>query len=311
MNKPKIPAWLALSLLVPVLWGVWGAFIDIPRKHTPSFPDTLSYIVWSLTMVPCALIALGLKKWKLKTSPKAIFYGLLVGITGAGGQLVLFKTLAIGPAYIVFPVISLSPVVTVIMSFFILRERAGKMSALGIILSLVAILLLSIQEPDTDHITGYWWLVGSLAIFAAWGLQAFFIKSSAGDIDDESMYAYMTISGLLLAPVAIMMTDFGKPINYGWSGPGLAALIQSLNSIGALLLVYAIRKGKSIIVVPMINGLAPLITIVLSLIVSHVFPIVVNVVGMFAAIVAVVLIAFDEASGSASKPPPARVALDG
>jgi hypothetical protein len=29
--------------------------------------------------------------------PVAAFYGLLIGLTGAGGQLVLFKALTIGP----------------------------------------------------------------------------------------------------------------------------------------------------------------------------------------------------------------------
>jgi hypothetical protein len=32
--------------------------------------------------------------------PIAAIYGLLIGLTGAGGQLVLFKALTIGPAYL-------------------------------------------------------------------------------------------------------------------------------------------------------------------------------------------------------------------
>ena len=49
-------------------------------------------------------------------------------------------------------------------------------------------------------------------------------------------------------------------------------MIQLLNSVGALLLIYAIRAGKAVIVVPMINGLYPLITILLSLIIYHRVP---------------------------------------
>jgi hypothetical protein len=40
------------------------------------------------------------------------------------------------------------------------------------------------------------------------------------------------------------MTDFPKPVNWGADGPYLAAVIQSLNAIGALLLVYAFRYGR-------------------------------------------------------------------
>ncbi|HEV7975464.1 hypothetical protein [Amycolatopsis sp.] len=39
--------------------------------------------------------------------PSAAGYGLIVGL--AGGQLVLFKALTLGPAYLIFPLISVSP----------------------------------------------------------------------------------------------------------------------------------------------------------------------------------------------------------
>ncbi len=48
---------------------------------------------------------------------------LLVGLSGAGGQLLLFKALTIGPAYLIFPIVSLSPAVTVLMAFGFLHER--------------------------------------------------------------------------------------------------------------------------------------------------------------------------------------------
>jgi hypothetical protein len=56
------------------------------------------------------------------------------------------------------------------------------------------------------------------------------------------------------------------------SGPYLTATIQSLNSLGCLLFVYAVRYGKAIIVVPMVNGLFPLVTIVLSLLIYQQIP---------------------------------------
>jgi uncharacterized membrane protein len=101
----------------------------------------------------------------------------------------------------------------------------------------------------------------------------------------------MMVTGLLLVPVAVRMTDFRRPINWGWSGPWLAAPIQLLNSIGALTMVYAFRHGKVIIVSPMINALAPVITIVLSLLLYRVIPHRVVVVGMALAAVAFYLMA--------------------
>lgn len=65
---------------------------------------------------------------------------------------------------------------------------------------------------------------------------------------------------------------------------------QVLNSIGALCLVYAVRFGKAIIVVPM-TALAPVLTITLSLILYRVIPNGVLVAGMIPASVAIYLMA--------------------
>jgi drug/metabolite transporter (DMT)-like permease len=105
----------------------------------------------------------------------------------------------------------------------------------------------------------------------------------------ESIFFYMTVTALILAPVAIAMTDFSSDINWGFRGPWLAAIVQILNAIGALTLVYALRYGKAIIVVPM-TGLAPVITVVLSLIFYGVVPGGILLTGLIIASVAIVLL---------------------
>jgi uncharacterized membrane protein len=67
-------------------------------------------------MVPFAIIAIRNAHWKLELDPKSILYGCAVGFSGAMGQLLLFWVLTKGPAYIIFPIICLSPVVTIILS---------------------------------------------------------------------------------------------------------------------------------------------------------------------------------------------------
>jgi drug/metabolite transporter (DMT)-like permease len=107
----------------------------------------------------------------------------------------------------------------------------------------------------------------------------------------ESIFFYMMITGIALIPFAILLTDFSTDINWGFKGPYLAAMIQILNSIGALFLVYAFRYGKAIIVSPLINAGAPVITIVISLIIYGVLPHTAILTGMVLAIVAIFLLA--------------------
>jgi uncharacterized membrane protein len=302
----KIPRWLVLSMVVPILWGVWGALIDIPEKHIhPPFPATLGYIVWSLTMIPCALIALNKAHWKLEWDARSVLYGCLVGFTGALGQLILFRVLTEGPAYIVFPIICLSPVVTIVLSLIILRERVAAPGAIGIVLAITAIFLLSLQSSSGGPVHGYGWLFWSIAIFFMWGVQAYFMKSSAATISSEGLFFYMAATGVLLSPLALFLTDFSAPINWGVLGIGLTAAIQILNAVGALLLIYAIRAGKAIIVVPMINGLFPLITIALSLAIYRVFPSRANFIGIIVALFAIFLMAYSEVRPAASRRAPA------
>ncbi len=74
----KLQPWLLFALITTLFCGVWGALIEIPEKA--GFPATLGYVVWSLTMIIPALIALKRTGWKLEKDRKAIWYGLLIGL---------------------------------------------------------------------------------------------------------------------------------------------------------------------------------------------------------------------------------------
>lgn len=283
----KIPVWFIYALITTIFWGIWGAVIEIPEKS--GFPATLGYVVWAVTMVPCALVALKIINWKLETDIKSIVLGSIIGIFGAGGQLLLFKALEDGPAYIIFPVISLYPVLTIALSLILLKEKANAKQKLGIVIALLAIGLLSYQEKGDSAATGFIWLILSILVFTAWGLQAYFMKFSNESMKAESIFFYMMITGLLLSPVAIYMTDFSQDINLGFKGPYLAFIIHILNAVGALTLVYALRYGKAIIVVPL-TGLSPVITIVLSLLIYGVFPSLILGAGLILAVIAIFLL---------------------
>jgi len=288
MKDNKEHHWLIYSLITVVSWGIWGAFIEIPEKA--GFPATLGYVVWSLTMVPCSVFALWRTGWKLDRDKRSVILGSAVGLLGAGGQLLLFQALRDGPAYIVFPVISLYPVLTIFLSFFILGERTRMKQWAGIILALIAMFFLSNPQVNPVRSSGIGWLLLSVLVFVVWALQAFAMKFSNNSMKAESIYFYMTITALLLTPVSVAMTDLRTDINWGWRGPYMAAIIQLLNAIGALTVVYALRYGKAIIVVPL-TGLAPVITVILSLIIYGVVPCGILLSGLILASIAIVLLA--------------------
>jgi drug/metabolite transporter (DMT)-like permease len=279
--------WLTYAIITTVFWGVWGAFIEIPEKS--GFPATLGYAVWALTMIPCALVALYIIDWKLDRDWRSIALGCVIGFTGSGGQLILFQALKSGPAYIVFPLISLFPILTIILSVTILKERASKRQWIGIAVALLAIGFLSYQPSSGSAQSNQGWLILAVLVFILWGIQAYVMKFSNERMKAESIFFYMMITAIALIPVAIAMTDFSKPVNLGFKGPYLAALVHVLNAIGALTLVYALRYGKALIVVPM-TGLSPLITVIISLMLYAVVPGPILSTGLVLAIVGVFLL---------------------
>jgi len=283
-------AWVAYALVTVTLWGAWGALAGLSAEH--GFPDTLVYCVWALTMIPPALFILWRTGWRLDRTPRAIGYGMAIGLLGAGGQMVLFHALTVGPAYFIFPIISLSPVVTIALSFALLRERTGRLGALGIVLALIALPMLDLSFGRGDA-QGLGWFPLALLIMAAWGVQAYFMKLANNSVSAESIFFYMMLGALLLMPVAWNMTDWTQPVNLGLDGPWMTAAIQVLNAIGALTLVYALRYGKAIVVAPLTNAGAPLVTAVLALLFAGVVPGPLKTVGLVLALVAALLLVLE------------------
>ncbi len=290
MKKP----WLTYALITTGFWGVWGAFAEFPTRY--GFPETLVYVVWALTMIPPSLYAMHRVGWRVLRDPKSILLGSLIGLTGAGGQMLLFHAVHTGPTYLIFPIIALSPVITIAMSMLFLKERVTKVGAIGVALALIALPLFN-YSPAADSggagAQGFSWFLYALIILLAWGVQAYFMKLANASMDAENIFLYMTLTALLLIPVALEMTDFSTRIEYGWRGPGLAAITQILNAVGALTLVYAFRYGRALVVAPLANAGAPLITAIVSMMVLGAMPNAVTVVAIALAFVAAALLALE------------------
>ena len=291
------PRWLGYALATMLLWGVWGAFTGLPSQN--GFPETLVYVVWALTMVPPALFVLARAGWRVRRDGRAIAYGLAIGLLGAGGQMVLFYAVKAGPTYLIFPLISLSPVITIALSFLFLRERTGAMGLGGIVLAVCALPLFDYTPGGAPQQYGLWFVL-ALGVLVAWGLQAYFIKLANASMDAESIFFYMTASALLFIPVALAMTDFSQPINYGPSGPLLAAATQVLNAVGALTLVYAFRHGKALMVSPLVNAGAPLLTTVIAMALAASLPTGYRLAGIGLSLAAALLLALQPEDGSSA-----------
>ena len=280
----KNKLWLIYILITVLTWGVWGAFSGYQIQH--GIPDTVVYIAWAISMIPCALVALVINKGKLLHDWKSVGLGCAVGFLGAGGQLILFKALTLGPSYIIYPFISMSPVIVIALAAIFLREKATRWQIAGIVVALVAILLLSLETgAEGSPVSGWLWIVLALLVLLAWGIQGFFMKFANNSMDAESIFVWMAITAVLLIPVAYWMSPDAAQFFAQdavavpfWSSFG----IQILNAVGALTLDYAYRYGKAVVVSPM-EGLSPMVTVLISLIILQVVPNPIQIAGLLCA----------------------------
>jgi drug/metabolite transporter (DMT)-like permease len=277
---------------------VWGAFSGLPTAEY-GYPDEMVYILWSLTMLIPAFFILRSER-TFDRRPIAAFYGLLVGLTGAGGQLVLFKALTIGPAYLIFPIVALSPGITVLMATFLLRERLLGLTKVGVVLALIALVFFNISGDSGDAAVGPWLLL-ALLITLAWGVQAYYMRKAATvGVNDGTTFGYMALSALLLVPIAFFMMG-GFPEGAPWQAPTLTLGTQLLNAVGALFLVMALSRGKASIVAPTTNALAPVLTVLISLAVYQTLPTIYGTLGILLAIAGSTLMVYgDEKRGEVS-----------
>jgi drug/metabolite transporter (DMT)-like permease len=160
-----------------------------------------------------------------------------------------------------------------------MRRTAG----VGVLLTLVAVVLLGYTPGGGTSATGGWMpLVGLVTL--AWGVQALLLRRAAiVGIGDATSFAYMTLSGLLLVPFALLMTR-GSHLGYPWQASALAGGTQLLNAIAALFLVMSLSRGKASLVVPVTSALSPVLTTLLSLATYREVPSVVVALGIMLAI---------------------------
>jgi uncharacterized membrane protein len=273
-------SWIPYAAATVGFSGVWGAFSSLPTAKY-GYPAEMIYAVWAVTMlVPAGVVLRGAD---IDRRPMAAAYGLAIGLTGAGGQLLLLRALSLGPAYLIFPIVALSPAVTVVLAFVLLRERMRRTAGLGVLLTLVAVVLLGYTPSGGTSATGGWMpLVGLVTL--AWGVQALLLRRAAiVGIGDATSFAYMTMSGLLLVPFALLMTR-GSQLGYPWQASALAGGTQLLNAIAALFLVMSLSRGKASLVVPVTSALSPVLTTLLSLAAYREVPSVIVALGIMLAI---------------------------
>ena len=135
--------WLLASLATLLLWGAWGVAL---KRVSSGAPWYSVYAATNLAIVAGVAIVVAARGpgVLLSRGPGWLLAAVATGAAGTLGY--VFMVLALewgGRASIVVPLTALYPAVTVVLSRLLLGEQVGTRQALGVVLALAAVVLLS------------------------------------------------------------------------------------------------------------------------------------------------------------------------
>ncbi len=130
------------GLVAMLLWGIFYTFIRIPIREVgwfwPSYLSSLS--------IPAILLYMRFKKIKLEKprSFKMAMFSLISTILLTGGNYAYNFAVMKGQTAIVAPIAGSYPVLFVILSRFVFKDRLNKQQLVGILITVLGIVVLSV-----------------------------------------------------------------------------------------------------------------------------------------------------------------------
>ncbi len=128
--------WILPASVTLVCWGVWGF---VPKITTRYISPVSAMIYETIGASIVGLVALSLVKFQPDVHIKGICLGIATGILGLTGALGFLFAVKTGKVSVVAMYTSLSPLITITLGWFILKEPLTLNEGFGILSAFVAI----------------------------------------------------------------------------------------------------------------------------------------------------------------------------
>lgn len=196
-------------------------------------------------------------------SPRDLALGAIGGLFGGTGLVLLFRALAEGPMSIVAPTTALSASLVPIVAGLALGDRPGATTAIGIAVSLVAVVLITHERHPDGHRIPFdrKVLAMSLGAGALFGMFFVFLHQSSDGAGLWPLVAARMASIPLLAALTLRR---GSEASFTQIRFTPILLASGLLDMGAnILYLLALRQGM-LAVVAAVTGLYPASTVLLA-----------------------------------------------
>jgi transporter family protein len=134
--------WLILSIITIVASGIVGFAIKLAFKYS-NWAEI--YVVEMATLFGLSLLVLVSQRPAINVGSPGFNLALIAGIMATVGSIAIYLALQAGNAMVVIPLTSIYPVVTIILSYFILHEHISPVKWAGVVLALIALVLIALD----------------------------------------------------------------------------------------------------------------------------------------------------------------------
>jgi len=296
-----VPKWLIYSTISMLIWAIWSLLSPLASQD---LSGSMVQMLSSAGLVPFALLLLFSKNLKKYTHlGKGVLLALATGVTAGLGNVMLYNALGSnGPASLVFPIISMAPLIPVLTAPFLFREKIRGLQAFGVVVALVAILLLNTTSFPSASVAAprffSKWMLYTVLALVIFGIT-FLTQKGATYFISEELCTIVFAAGFLLLDVILIFTDHSLtwtiPTRAGW----VSVFIGFLMGAGSLTLFIAYRYGKASIVTPF-SQLFPIITVLVAVPLYHEHIDSLRGIGIVAALLAGVILSLEKTESMAT-----------
>ncbi len=264
------PAWLLYAITAGTCWGIWGVLAKGPSRELSGW---MTQVLFTFALIPSVIVACLSKQVKVGTNkPRGLFWGFIAGLIAAAGNIFFYLALEDGAdAAIAVPLTSVYPLATIFIAYFWFKERLNSVQAIGIVIALAALLLLSGEAGNLDQpaeiirrIGLTPWMLYAFGAMLCWGVFSAVQKVSTNHVSAEMSYLAWCAAFI---PIALWIVAT-KPLDWNMSAATVwsALAAGALNGFGVIAAFAAYRyEGKAAIVTPLAAAVQPIVTLILAL----------------------------------------------
>jgi uncharacterized membrane protein len=270
-DRRLVPPWLAYAITAAVCWGIWGVLSKGPSRELSGW---MTQILFTVALIPSVIVACLSPQVKVgKNRPRGLFWGFVSGLIAAAGNIAFYLALENGAVTaIAIPLTNVYPLVTIVIAWFVFKERLNRVQALGIVIAVTAITLLSGEARNLgqpiellQRIGATKWMLYSFVAMVCWGVFSATQKVSTNHISAEMSYLAWCAAFIPIALWIVATKELNWNMSQGMLWSGVAA--GALNGFGVIAAFAAYRyEGKASIVTPLAAAGQPVVTVVLALI---------------------------------------------